>query len=333
MGAWREGIRDFLDAAALSFDPTRPPIGRLARLGVVFDGRTPAGDVAPLARMCARAGIDAVWLAETLEGTPLDGEIDPWAEARDLASVLRAAAIGVLVEGSAQLATDVTGFLDLRADGERSASGSSAGFEIALLGAGADRSTPSSIRDALAGSGLRVRLSALARSPDDVGPLLGAVDDVLLSAWHSPDLETSADESRAAAVDAGRDPASLGVAALLPVSVGRTVAEASARAEMDPAFASFGHPADIGIFGTLEECQDRVIALAHAGVTDLRCVLPATPDIHDVIAQLTAITIGTTDVLVPGSLRSPSPPPPEGWGGRPHRPPTPRVSTGSRRRG
>ena len=156
-----------------------------------------------------------------------------------------------------------------------------------------------------------------------------ASDDVVLSAWHWPDLETAADEWRAAAADLGRDPATLGVAALLPVSVGRTVAEASARADMDPTFARFGHPSDIGIFGTLEECQDRVIALAHAGITDLRCVLPATPDVHDVIAQLTAITI---DVLIPGSLRSPSPPPPDGWGGRPHRPPMPQTSSGSRRR-
>jgi hypothetical protein len=102
---------------------------------------------------------------------------------------------------------------------------------------------------------------------------------------------------------------------------------------MDADFAGFGHPADIGIFGTLEECQDRVIALAHAGITDLRCVLPATPDIHDVIAQLTAVTIGTVDVLVAGSLRSPAPAPPEGWGGRPDRPPSPQSSAGSRRRG
>lgn len=101
---------------------------------------------------------------------------------------------------------------------------------------------------------------------------------------------------------------------------------------MDPDFIRFGHPAEIGIFGTLEECQDRVIALAHAGITDLRCVVPATPDVHDVIAQLTSMTIGTVDVLVPGSLRSPAPPPPEGWGGRPDRPLAPRVSAGSRRR-
>ena len=173
----------------------------------------------------------------------------------------------------------------------------------------------------------------MAQSGSQLVSLLGVADDIVLSAWHTPDLETAADEARAAAMDADRDPASLGVAALVPVSVGRTDAEAAARAQMDPDFARFGHPAEIGIFGTLEECQDRVIALAHAGITDLRCVLPATPDVHDVIAQLTAMTIGTVDVLVPGSLRSPAPPPPDGWGGRPDRPPSPQVSAGSRRRG
>ena len=298
------------------------PAGRLARLGVVFDGRTPQGHAGSLARMCARAGIDAVWLAGPLDGTPLDDGLDPWAEALDLAPSLQGAAIGVLTEASGAIAAGVARFLRRGAR-----------LEIALLGAAGPGTTLRETRDALADAGMRVRLSVLARSLGDLGLILGVVDDVLLSAWHSQDLESAADESRAAAAEAGRDPASLGVAALLPVSIGRTVAEASARAEMDPAFARFGHPSEIGIFGTLEECQDRVIALAHAGITDLRCVLPATPDIHDVIAQLTAIAVGTTDVLVPGSLRSPSPPPPDGWGGRPHRPPSPQTSSGSRRRG
>jgi hypothetical protein len=119
---------------------------------------------------------------------------------------------------------------------------------------------------------------------------------------------------------------------MLPVSIGRTQAEAAARIAMDGRFHEFGHSREIGIFGTLEECQDRVIALAHAGISDLRCVIPSTPDAIDVMAQLTAMTVGTTDVLVPGSLRSPPPPPPVGWGGRPDRPPRARVSGGSRRR-
>ena len=166
----------------------------------------------------------------------------------------------------------------------------------------------------------------------DVPAALAVADDIVLPAWPNTDLETAADEVRAEAAEIGRDPSTLGVAALLPVSIGRTQAEADARVAADPIFRLVGDPATVGIFGTLEECQDRVIALAHAGITDLRCIVPATLDVHDVIAQLTAITVGTTDVLVPGSLRSPAPPPPDGWGGRSPIPERPRVSGGSRRR-
>jgi hypothetical protein len=184
----------------------------------------------------------------------------------------------------------------------------------------------------LRADGPAARLSATAGSLEDIRPLLSIVDDVVLPAWQFEDLETIADEARAEAAEIGRDPATLGVAAILPVSIGRTGAEAEVRANADARFRVLGHPRDIGLFGTLEECQDRVIALAHAGITDLRCILPQAPDVHDVIAQLTAVTIGTTDVLVPGSLRSPAPPPPEGWGGRPEQPPRQGVSGGSRRR-
>ena len=127
-------------------------------------------------------------------------------------------------------------------------------------------------------------------------------------------------------------PIELGVAAT-PAGVDRPHAGRGRRpSRRGPGLHARRRPGQVGIFGTLEECQDRVIALAHAGITDLRCIVPATLDVHDVIAQLTAITVGTTDVLVPGSLRSPAPPPPDGWGGRSPVPDRPRVSGGSRRR-
>ena len=62
--------------------------------------------------------------------------------------------------------------------------------------------------------------------------LVPLVDDIVLPGWERPDLEAAADEVRAEAVDIGRDPVSLGVAALVPVSIGRTEAEASARADV-----------------------------------------------------------------------------------------------------
>ncbi|HEU5322057.1 MAG TPA: hypothetical protein VFX28_14720, partial [Methylomirabilota bacterium] len=93
--------------------------------------------------------------------------------------------------------------------------------------------------------------------------------------------------------------------------------EARARADAEPRFRGSGHPAEVGVFGRLEECQDRVIALAHLGVSDLRCRPPDTPDVHDVIAQLTAMVVGSAAVLRPDAARSRAPAPPAGWGGRP----------------
>jgi alkanesulfonate monooxygenase SsuD/methylene tetrahydromethanopterin reductase-like flavin-dependent oxidoreductase (luciferase family) len=316
-----------LSVATPAFDPTRPPPRRLVRLGVVFDGRTAAADVPPLARMCERAGIDIVWFADSVDRTAHAGDFDAWLVAAGMLGS-STAVVGAMIDDR-RTPTDLVELVVARL---QRASPVEARLELGLSAGDRDGQRVAALRGALTDAGIRVRLSTVAWPTGQLASLLGFADDIVLSAWHTPDLETAADEVRAAAKDAGRDPASLGVAALVPVSVGRTDAEAAARAEMDPAFARFGHPSEIGIFGTLEECQDRVIALAHAGITDLRCVLPATPDVHDVIAQLTAMTIGTVDMLVPGSLRSPAPQPPDGWGGRPDRPLSPRVSAGSRRR-
>jgi alkanesulfonate monooxygenase SsuD/methylene tetrahydromethanopterin reductase-like flavin-dependent oxidoreductase (luciferase family) len=285
------------------FDPTRPPTGRLARLGVLIDPSRP--DHQGVARFCDLAGIDIVWLAAA------DGGVAPerWTAAQAIAASLRRVRLGVVVDGSGGAAeASVT--------------------EVAIADASAI-DYAASVREERDPA---PRISVAIDDEAQIGALLAIADDIVLPASAFDDLETAADEIRAEAAEGGRDPATLGVAVTIPVSIGRTGAEAAARADMDPAFVGRGHPRDIGIFGTLEECQDRVIALAHAGVTDLRCMLPAVPDIHDVIAQLTAMTIGTTDVLIPGSLRSPAPPPPEGWGGRPDTPPRQGVSGGSRRR-
>lgn len=296
------------------FDPSRPPPHRLARLGVVLDAGH-LDECLRMARLCDRAGIDAIWIAARNRlagrGQPVVQvpTADPWTVALTIAPTLERATIGVLLDAY----DEVPG-----------SGGAGVGIEVAL-------------RPGLVGSADRLRmagsrLGAIIDRFDDLEAILGTVDDIVLAAWYFPDLENAADEVRAEAEEHGRSAGSLGVAALVPVSIGRTVAEAAARADADPTFAAIGHPAQTGIFGTLEDCQDRVIALAHAGVTDLRCVLPESIDVHDVIAQLTGITLGTTDVLVPGALRSPAPPPPDGWGGRPPARIASRPSGDSRRR-
>jgi hypothetical protein len=96
----------------------------------------------------------------------------------------------------------------------------------------------------------------------------------------------------------------------VPVSLGRTPAEAEARLELDPTMGGFGDPRVAGLFGTLETGQARVIELAHAGVTDLRCVLPDVADVHDLVAQLTAVVVGDLDTHRPEAPRSADPEPP-----------------------
>ena len=141
-------------------------------------------------------------------------------------------------------------------------------------------------------------------------------DDVVLPPSDPGGVAHAVDLLRAACERNEREVTAIGVAMTVPVSIGRTTAEASARAEADPRFRGLGSLREVGIFGTLEQCQERVIELAHAGISDLRCAVPNAPDMPDVLAQLMAIAIGTVDVLTPGSPRSKSPDPPQGWGGR-----------------
>jgi hypothetical protein len=125
------------------------------------------------------------------------------------------------------------------------------------------------------------------------------------------------------AIATGREPpppitTNCPLAVELAASVGRTAAEALARIEADPRLRGRNDPRHGGLFGTLEDCQARVAELARAGVSELRCWLPETPDIHDVIAQLAAVGVGTLTPSELGRLTRP-PAAPKGWGGRPRR--------------
>jgi alkanesulfonate monooxygenase SsuD/methylene tetrahydromethanopterin reductase-like flavin-dependent oxidoreductase (luciferase family) len=169
-------------------------------------------------------------------------------------------------------------------------------------------------------------ISVEAATPLQMEVAASVADDVLIPAAAVRDTVAAVRQVRLACEQAERDPASIGVSLEAPVSIGRTVAEAQARAGAESLFETVGPPSQVGVFGTLEQCQERVIELAHAGVTDLRCILPNSPDIHDVIAQLTAMSIGSVDVLSPGTPRSKAPGPPETWGGRTNIPQPPERS-------
>jgi hypothetical protein len=287
-----------------AFQPTLAPPGRLVRLGVVLDARGRGGRTTEVARMCDRAGIGAVWMDDSAPPEPPPGT-PPLGGLRDLVPVVARARLGAIVAGGRPVAA---------LDGlpvER--------LELTLLGDARDE--VDRLRGGFGDGRPRPTVAVEVRDPErlDRGRLAwlaGVADDVLVAA---ADVDRVAEQARVVRelfALAGRDPAGLGVAVRLPVSIGRTVAEAAARWDAEPAFAGLGPPTRAGVFGTLEQCHDRVLALAHAGVTDLRCVLPDAPDVHDVIAQATAMTVGTVAKLVPGAPRSEPPPPPEGWGGR-----------------
>lgn len=104
-------------------------------------------------------------------------------------------------------------------------------------------------------------------------------------------------------------------AVCLPASPGRTDTEAHARLASDPELAAAARAAP-GLVGTLEHCQQTVAALRAAGMSELRVRLPSTPDLPDVIAQISTLRGDVVAGLRPGAPRSPDPGAPAGWGGR-----------------
>jgi hypothetical protein len=83
----------------------------------------------------------------------------------------------------------------------------------------------------------------------------------------------------------------------VPISVGRTRNEAVARADRDPRFRGDAHPRVSGVFGTFEEAQQQVLALARAGAEVLLVTVPDELDVADVLAQVKALVVGATPAL------------------------------------
>ena len=286
-------------------------------LSVVLDGRFDGGHSRHVARLVARLGLAGVWLRQ------------PW----PAGIVTSAASSGTtLASLGAEMASFPVGLVadadDVDPDILQALTQTSAGGE-APGGAGLVVATPTSgLRLALTGTAaglarwqrwiaVRPSLSAVeiavavAEAGDPVQPgravpAFGGAVFVPFAAGR----DLAAAVANAAVVAAGRS-----VWVEIAVSVGRTTAEARARADTEELFALLGNPGRDGLFGTLEECQEAAARLAHAGATELICYLPRSSDLPDVLAQLRAIAVGA-GVLRPGGPPSSPPPPPVGWGGR-----------------
>jgi alkanesulfonate monooxygenase SsuD/methylene tetrahydromethanopterin reductase-like flavin-dependent oxidoreductase (luciferase family) len=334
--------------------PTVAPPGRLVRLGVVLDTRNPIERLLEVARMCDRAGIGALWIEDVdQEGGSMpavaapgragpaptaaahQARLDAWTVLALLAGEVRRARIGAVLDAGAwapaRLARAAATLGALTGDRFELTLRAGAAEAVQAVAAFREAMASTTVPAPLAAGGpahgavvlpgelptIGVQVAAAAGGPAaPPAEVIGVVDDLVLATAPLAGTLAAAATARQAALRAGRGQGTLGVAARLPVSVGRTSAEAQARWEAEPAFAALGDWERAGLFGTLEQCHDRVVALAHAGVSDLRCLLPNAIDIHDVIAQLTAMTIGSADKLVPGAPRTRVPEPPSGWGGR-----------------
>jgi alkanesulfonate monooxygenase SsuD/methylene tetrahydromethanopterin reductase-like flavin-dependent oxidoreductase (luciferase family) len=299
--------------------PTRAPAGRLLRLSLVLDPLASRERLVEVARMGDRAGIGALWVTDV---HPLDRRpavTDVFLALSAVVPVVRQARVGLMLTpapGSADDLARTTGTVQ-----EELAGRLEVGLRLGRLGPIALEGYIGALRRQWSESERPAPpISLQTELGPSLAPTVRAADDAVVVAGTLDEVEVLARETAAACAAAGRDPATLGLAVELPVSIGRTTAEAWARWESDEALAGLGPPAEVAIFGTLEQGHEQVIRLAHAGITDLRCVLPDAVDIHDVIAQLTALSIGTVDMLAPGSPRSRAPEPPKDWGGRPRFP-------------
>jgi alkanesulfonate monooxygenase SsuD/methylene tetrahydromethanopterin reductase-like flavin-dependent oxidoreductase (luciferase family) len=99
-----------------------------------------------------------------------------------------------------------------------------------------------------------------------------------------------------ALLDAAEDDRPLIVA--VPISIGRTLNEAEARADRDPRFTDGRHPRVCGVFGTFEQAQEQVLELARAGAEVLLVTVPDEEDVADVLAQVRALVVGATPALL-----------------------------------
>jgi hypothetical protein len=255
--------------------------GGVVRLGVLLDDDTACDSVIRLAVLAERAGLAGLWLANS------PGQ----AAAQDPSELLMALAN----------AAERTSRIILGADLARLPEGSlvPAGLAERLEAVLPASAAPFAAAIADRPNGWRGRITVRIEGPAD-GPMAPGADGVVIPIWEF---------GRTAAAP------NLPVAVELAASIGRTTAEAAARLDADPRLRQRRDPRRGGLFGTLEQCQARVGELTQAGVAEVRCWLPDTPDVHDVIAQLSAVAVGALTPTEQGRHAQP-PAPPAGWGGR-----------------
>lgn len=275
-------------------------------MSVVIDSRLDVPGARQVAAFVDRLGLAGVWLRQPW--WPVGGPVMSTADTADLLAELVAGGhvrAGLIADAGKADAGWPSRLAEAVAAG-RKGTAPTDGLSVAVAGEPGDVARWQHLIGRRAGNAVSQFALPTSAAPSPAGAGDASATAAFVPCFPGRDL---AAEVSAAAARGGP------VLAEVTVSVGRTVAEAQARAEADELFTLIGHPARQGLFGTLEECQAAASRLAHAGVTELICCLPLVRDLHDVLAQLRSIAIGA-GVLRPGDPASAAPPPPVGWGGR-----------------
>ncbi|HEY7705014.1 MAG TPA: LLM class flavin-dependent oxidoreductase [Acidimicrobiia bacterium] len=323
------------------FHPAVSPPGRLVRLGIILDQRNDARQTMRIAQMAERAGMQSLWVADRLITGDGKARMEAWTALSVAAFYTQEIRLGgMFVPGlrSPQILGAMAGSLDVVLGGRLElgvalgwdeSEFDSLGLDFPDLARRVDQSrdfTRALMKVVAgeplgAGAGIGVSspqpggpaLTMEVRDPLQLGVAVELADNILLPAQPVAGVASQVRDAARACEDRNREPASLGIAVELPVSVGRTDGESDVRVEIDDLLSQMDTKS-MGMHGTLERCQEIVIELAHLGVAEVRCILPNVGDIDDVIAQLSATNVGTKEVLRPGMARSVAPAPPTGWG-------------------
>jgi hypothetical protein len=256
-----------------------PPPGVLLDLALTLHPGHRPDEQEHAAMLAARLGYIEVWLAIGSAGGP-DADWPDAGRLEALTAAARPARVGLVLPDEVEEAE--TGLLALPppppgggpAGGPLlEASGPSEGLLRAVGG-------PAAWRD-------RVRLPAFDAAA--AGTVIRPI-----SRTETVSAVAAAARARSAAgLVADRHP----IVVALPVSIGRTLNEAVARALRDPRFAGSGHPREVGLFGTHEQAQGQVLDLAGAGADALRVTLAEEIDVADLLAQVRSLVVGATPVL------------------------------------
>jgi hypothetical protein len=241
-----------------------------------------------IAHLAGRLGFGSVWL-------PAEGGPPPMEDVRALVAAARPAQVGLAIDATAsEFRGSWLKWIDVTRDDVGT------GALLLDLPAATSADLKAAIVEVVGGPEAyhhRVLIRQAAEDGHLVTPDLDAAGQVVVGLDRAV-VATRVAETREACAAAGKRPAEFTIVVDLTVAIGRTMREAAVRAERDPLLAGDRHPRGAGLFGTLENAQEQVLAYARAGADRLRAALADEHDVADLLAQFRSLAVGPLPLLL-----------------------------------